>query len=355
MIARPSTDDTLECHSIGFFGEFDAAAGRAEAASGGAVEWDIAIGAVRVRLRFAGRALVPVLLPALAHLTVPAGGRPDLTVRVWDSESTGVDAPAFPWREYGPRGTAVGFDDARIRTIVDAGFGGVTMCDVEESRAVFWTRSPGAVPWYERAAPVRAALHWATIGEGRHLVHAGAVGGAHGGVVLAGRGGSGKSTLALACLDRGMDYAGDDYVVLATGPEPRAFSVYGRAKLTPESLGLLPALAAGAEQPRPPRDDKAVIDVSAHRPGGLRPSVKVTAIVLPRVTGAARPALRRVSPVQALMALAPSTVFQLPDDGGAALATLSGLAREVPAYAIELGPNPYAAAELIAGLTGGGA
>src|SRR4051794_9128832 len=79
-----------------------------EAASdhAGAIEHTLAIGPLRVAMRFAGPRLAELFAPAFEHLESSAAGGVDATVCVWDSESTGVRVPSFTWRprHLSPRG-----------------------------------------------------------------------------------------------------------------------------------------------------------------------------------------------------------------------------------------------------------
>src|SRR4051794_7273185 len=79
---------------------------------------------------------------------------------------------------------------------------------------------------------------------GRQLLHAAAVGTEQGGVVITGRGGVGKSTAALLCLEAGLAYLGDDYVVVALEPQPMAYSLYCTAKLDDGQAAHFPGLLA---------------------------------------------------------------------------------------------------------------
>ena len=89
--------------------EMQAAATRAGERAG----WDersLAVAGRRIRLRFAGAALLEVLLPALAHLETAPAPEPDLEVLLWDSRSTKVGLPEIPWRreDVGPLGEVEG-------------------------------------------------------------------------------------------------------------------------------------------------------------------------------------------------------------------------------------------------------
>jgi hypothetical protein len=193
------------------------------------------------------------------------------------------------------------------------------------------------VPAYERAAPLRAPLHWSLSEPGRHLVHAGAVAGAGGAVLVAGRSGSGKSTLALCCVEAGLGYLGDDYVLVDLAGEPTAHAVHSTAKVDVRGLARLPALAPAILAMDEVDADKAVLDLHRHRPDSLVPSAPVRAVVLPRVGGGTQARVHAASAGEALRALAASTVLQHFGHGAAGMATAAGLLRRVPAFALELG------------------
>ena len=143
------------------------------------------------------------------------------------------------------------------------------------------------MPWWERAAPLRAeALFWALAGQGRHLVHAGALGDERGGVLVAGASGSGKTTVTLAALLHGLSYVADDYVLLHDRGELTACSIYGTAKLDGGHVTRFPTLGSAARFPPPHEaDEKAVLDVGAVMPGSLRDSLGLRAVIVPRIRG----------------------------------------------------------------------
>ena len=72
--------------------------------------------------------------------------------------------------------------------------------------------------------------------------------------------------------------------------------------------------------------------------------------MLPRLSPGSATGLRRTSANAALLALAPTTVFQAPRHDGAALRPLAELARRVPAYVLDLGGRPDEAVPVLAQL-----
>jgi hypothetical protein len=215
----------------------------------------------------------------------------------------------------------------------------VTLVDCGRRVLLHRVRAVAAVPWWERAAPLRVALFWALRGEGRHLVHAGAVGDDRGGVLLAGASGSGKTTVALAALVHGLGYVADDYILLDAAGAPTAISIYNTAKLDDGHVGRFGALAPGIRFP-PPSDagEKAVLDIARLMPGSLRESLPVRAVLVPRICGG-RSRLRRASAAEALLALAPSTALQMPFGDRAVVSSLAALVRRVPCFGLDVGDD----------------
>jgi hypothetical protein len=337
---------------------------------------ELDLAGLRLRLAFAGAAMEEALLPPFAHLAASDPAAPGLTIRVFDSASTGVEPPSPAWAsiEAAP-GTN---PTARLRSagacvLAAAGTGSVTAVLPGRGEAVFHLPDAARIPPIERAVPLREALQLLAAPRERWLTHAGAVGCGGRGVLIVGRGGSGKSTLALACALAGMEIAADDYVLLEGGPTPSAHALQSTAKLTADSaarLGLEPAAidAAGFE-PTLEGPAKALVDISALAPGRMKRRLGIAAIVAPRLSrersslvrpgltnsegeleGPPAPCLRPISAAAGLRALAPSTLIQSGFRSAEWLAALGELARAVPSYGLDLSPDPAANAAAVKGL-----
>jgi hypothetical protein len=292
----------------------------------------------RVRLRFAGGALVPRIAPALAHLRAGEGDC-DLEVCLWDSASTGVEMvppPCHP-RYFTNRGSIWGFDSKRYRSAFHYGEFSVNVMDTATRRAVFWVQNAANLPFWVHASPLRSIFHWWVGLDGRHLVHAAVVGTEQGAVLIPGRGGSGKSTTALLALRHGLRYVSDDYAVVQLEPEPRAFSLYCTAKLEPDQLARFPELAAHAQLQRSAGYEKVVAFLHPGFAPQLAASLPLRAALLPRITG--RPETELV-PVDALAlehAARFTTTCHLPHTGQATAEFMQRAATGIPRAAIELG------------------
>ena len=313
-------------------------------AAGGCVDHRLEVGGTTLRLRFAGAGMVPLVTRACSHLLRNGGDGQGLEVLVWDSASTGVGLP--PGRP-GPQHGVVRPGDAlnpragRARAVLQQLEEAFSI--VDGGRAMFWARDGSALPAWERAAPLRHLMTLGLQAHGLHMVHAGAVGRPDGGVLLTGPGGSGKSTAALACLRSTLLYAGDDYVMVGRHDRPWAHSLYSSGKLDPGQCRRFADLRA--ELPRPTdglAHDKALYFLHEQVPQRISCGFPLRAVLLPRFAGHGRRETT-VEPVgskgQALAAMAPSTVFQLPAAGADTLAALAALLEALPVFVLRTGTD----------------
>jgi hypothetical protein len=301
-------------------------------------------GGTAIEVRASGAAILDWLAPAFGHALAPADAPVPgaVELHIWDQAATGVPPPAPFWGSAGwaNRGElpALQIDGVVAAYHEDAGY--LAAFDPGRRRAWIWVRDVAALPRYERAAPLRGPLTWLFADAGAQFAHAGAVATPHGAALLAGRGGSGKSTTAIVCAAAGLGYLGDDYVAIAdSGERPWAHSIYATAKLTETSFALLPHLRPLADGPATPRDKAVLGLMGTALEARLTPSAPIGAIVLPRVTQACESRWEPATAAQALIALAPTTLFQLPGAGGDALARLARLTRRVPVFTLHLGQD----------------
>jgi hypothetical protein len=312
------------------------------------------LGGYAVRLRFAGEALMSTMSSALAHLTTGPEPRPDLTVCLWDSASTGCRMPRAPWREhYAMRGEIEGYNTARMYAIYEHESRGITMFDNERGLGLFWVPEAGSIPYWVKGSPLRTILHWWMGQHGRQMVHAAAVGTSTEGVLITGKSGSGKSTTALACLDAGLQYAGDDYVLVGLEPSLFVFSLYNTAKIVADHLHAFPRLADLIDNRDRLSTEKALVFLDGCYAEQLSPGFPLRAIVVPRVTGRRETRLKKASPAAALAALAPTTIFAQPRGGDKDFRNVASLVKKVPAYLLECGTDLAEIPAAIAGLLSG--
>jgi hypothetical protein len=298
--------------------------------STGEIEHRLDIAGRTVRVRFAGPALVDVVLNALRHL--PHGdGDVALTVCVWDTASTGTrlpDSPLIPRVDELTHSPL--FRNGELSFLLQQGDNALSLLDAD--RSIAYHCMPNALPSvHHLGAPLRVVLSWWLNTVRHHLVHSAAVGHNGRAVLLTGPSGSGKSTTALACARAGMSYLGDDYVVLAPAPF-HVHSLYRSAKLDRAHLARHPALL-------PAPLDGSAADKALGFVDDNCLALPVQAVVLPRVMPEGRTELRPTTAGRALLALAPATVLQLPGDSETVLRAMRDLVASVPVFELWLGPD----------------
>jgi len=168
-----------------------------------------------------------------------------------------------------------------------------------------------------------------------HLVlHAGAVSGPAGTVVLPAASNSGKSTLTTALVSTGLGYLSDEAAVI--GPEMDCLPYPKAIALDPGSFPLFPGLA-------PNRAEGLELAVST-REWHVAPSLvgrvgrpgRVVGVVCPNWRPGAETRLCRVAPVDAMQLLL-GEAFDFADGGQAVFDILGRLVREVPVYRLGYG------------------
>jgi hypothetical protein len=315
---------------------------QAEAAVGGFDEVWLELAGRPIALRFAGPALSDPLLPALAHLRIDPADEADLTVRIWDSDSTSSPAPAPMWdtEDFREHGVIRGFFGDGFYTVYEWGPRALNVMNAVEGEAFFWVRSAANLGLPDRGAPLRTLFNLWLSGQDVQLVHGAAVGHPDGCVLLIGRSGSGKTSTALSCLESDLRHLGEDYVLLSAGDPPLVSSLYSSAKVEEHGLPRLPR-AEKLVASMPQRvGDKALLDLHAHRPEKLMRSAPLRAVAIPRITGERETVIEPCNAGTAFAAVAPSTILQLPGNGAPAMELLSSVVRAVPSFFLDVGTEP---------------
>lgn len=307
-----------------------------------------------IHLSFAGASLASLLTPALAHLATAPHPAPDLTVKLWDKGSTGVALPPLPATMQQPLSADEQWGShahsERFHAFLQPRYPLLTMLDRQAQEAIYWVDDADQLPLTEGGAPLLTLLHWWLGGQARQIVHGAAVGTDAGAVLLVGKSGSGKSTTALACLHAGLHYLGDDYCLVATTPQPTVYSLYSSGKVHFADLARFPRFQAAQSANRYTEADKALYFFAAPFADQIVPSLPLKAILVPTICGAGQSRLQAVSPATALLALAPSTIFQLVGEKQQTLQQLGQLVRQLPCYRLALGPELDAIPALIGDL-----
>ena len=165
--------------------------------SNGIVSFYYEIAGFKVKLCFAGVALIPYITPALSHLTTESFLESDLTIFLWDSYSTNILLPPPLWKveDYQKDRLIKVLNNEGFQTIFQQKSISLSMIDKERNLGIYWVKNPEAIPQDEIAVPLLHIFHFWMQKNQIQLCHAAALGKDDFGVLLVGKSGSGKSTL----------------------------------------------------------------------------------------------------------------------------------------------------------------
>lgn len=303
-------------------------------------------GGQQVRMRVVGRELSEHLTRPFAHLrTPPDDSAPAaLTIDVWDERQAHVPYPSGgdtdPTETVWPAGNGMLAVSAATRYVRYDCTAWVTWIDRAARRIIGWRANADRISMHERTRPLPFLLPIWYADSGVDVIHAGLVARNEKGVLFCGSNGSGKSTSSLASMCGGLDFLSDDHV----GLEERAdgsfvgHSVFGSTRVEPDHLTNFPQLIPYAIPSPEWYETKSLILVAEAMPLRVKPSVPIRAIALPMIVDAPRGRILPASRAEALRALAPSTLMQMPFGATPNRFTkLSRLAMSVPAFRLELG------------------
>ena len=308
----------------------------------------VALGGVTVRISFSTQEIETLVMRCLAHIEVDVPEQSDAAISCLSG-----DAIEIPWN------TGSVPAEGEVRSLVggnvwithDPRSGRIEAVEPGIGRAVSVFPDPAALAPHELASPLRASLLRLVDRPGLRFLHAGGVSTDGGAALLVGPSGAGKSTLALACLSIGLCFLGDDYVVVHEGSaRPAVCAVHASAKVSAGSLDLLGHRFDDLLIPAVPGKKQAVA-LLGYRPSKLIRRASLAAIIVPRIDGEGT-YVRPLSPLQALLAMAPSTMIQHPGRDPGALTEMRELVNFTPCWELGMDRDLKAGAAALGDLLG---
>jgi glycosyltransferase involved in cell wall biosynthesis len=338
----------LESEQISFFENFLAKFNQA-AQKTGEIKLFFQIAETTLCLNFAGSELVNPLTNALAHLSVPYTSNPDITINVFDSESTGVIAPAPPcdWSCFTDRGDIWGFNSKRIKTAFHWSEYSVNLLDLETNTGVYWVKSSKSFPYWVYSSPFRTLIHWWMEKNNCQLIHAAAVGVDNKAILITGKGGSGKSTTSLTCLNRGLKFLGDDYVIVKKDPVPFVYSLYCSAKINVDDIVNFPELVELSSPKVAEDQEKEVLFIFPKLKELVEIKMPLVAILTPVIQPTEITEITPTNfwPIQ--RAISFTTITQLPGVGKHTQIYINEFITKLPCFTLKLGFNLKLVPEVI--------
>ncbi len=218
--------------------------------------------------------------------------------------------------------------------------GALSILNRESAEAFFLIDDINKLSYYEKGSPLKNILQWWFDTDNSSMLHSGAVGVGNKCLLLSGVGGSGKSTTAVSCFENGLDYYGDDYVVVSGRKDYFVSGIYNSVKLTDHSIKMFPTVGNKIVNPDFPKGEKGVV-LSVKNSGiASRGRVKLKGILFPEIHNNVNSYCERISAVEGFKSLAPSTIFQHVGKRKKILKFIATLTKELPCYRIFTGTDP---------------
>ena len=302
------------------------------------------IGGRNVRIRCLGRKLADHINRPFAHLRSSDGASKstELFIDLWDDNLPGDHQPCN-FNENGD-----GWHETTLETC-DRRFIGQRLPNTFSCLDRKQNHIIASIAWhdrifiYERGKPLsRLLLDWFN-GQDVQIIHTGLVARDNQGILFVGKSGAGKSTSSLACISAGFDYLSEDYVGLQLCEDGSfvGHSLYNSLFLRTDHLERFPQLLPYAIRGRMPYEEKSVIILSQVFPERLERAVPIRALVLPRVVNVPEARVRQASKGEALLALGPSSLLQIPNRGLGVCGfnNLACLVARIPCFWLEVGAD----------------
>jgi hypothetical protein len=291
-----------------------------------------------VRIRGVGTELSERVTEPFRHLRNDTPTLPGLKIDFWDEDATALPCPVAcvetSLRSSVDYGYVIGSPQERFIGCQSAQM--VTWFDRASARIIGCVAKRHQLSVNERGKPFHfPLLVWHTDRD-VPVIHAGLISHHGRGVLLGGKGGTGKSTVAMACLDAGFHYVGDDYVGLQAVADGsiHGHGLYNTTWLEPAHMRRFPSLVPHAIRGGKKKLAVLLTQLAPDRLAGVAP---IRLVLLPRVMDhpgcRALPASKR----DALLALTPTTMIQMPVSGARSLQRIADLVEKVPCYWLELG------------------
>lgn len=306
----------------------------------------------KVCLKFAGNALIPWLTPGFEHLSLVDVSHSDLTVYVWDFESTGIQMPSPPFDidQIVRNGEITGWEPSHIKITYLPDEFALIMLDTKRNIGIYLMRYSTNLPFWVIGSPMREMMHFWMEKNGAQLVHAAAVGTKEGAVLITGKGGVGKSNTSLNCLHEGLFYLGDDYVIVKKDPYPVVYSLYQTGKLYPKDLPNYPFLVPLATK-HLDSQDKTILLLMPGFKDKIQKSSPLLAIIYPKIDDSETE--ERFSPLsraEMYRAISFTTLAHLPGTGEHTFRYLMDLVKSLPCLSMIIGKDKKRIASEIANL-----
>ncbi len=307
-----------------------------------------------IRIETAGQHLDSLMKHSFLHLAgIPPVDPLHLTINLWDEEVTGIPCPRIAKEgriaeQEVDSGAGVTIGSPGDRYVGHLRPGLCLWMDRRMRHIVGWCPSVSQLSEQDRGKPFQFALMLRQADRGMPVIHAACVAHQERGALLVGKGGKGKTTTSLACLNAGFDFLADDYVALQRSVDDQLIghSLYDSLWVTPHGRELFSVQAPARGIPNRATAQKTLVHVLEIHPQQIKNSTEIHAVFSVNLTESLC-TCHPIPSAEALLAVAPSSMLQLPVSGKLLFDRMAELVAATPCYQLDVGPDPSALPQLI--------
>jgi len=290
----------------------------------------------KVSIYFYGQDVFDILSQAFGHHKIIPNDDYDIIIHAWDSRYNNKYMIP-PWDEPGFN-KDYKIEDENFLGVYLGGEESLNFYDKEKRIGYFYTNDVRQLPDWIYGAPFRTILHWFFNESDIHLIHGAVIGQHNKSILLTARSGSGKSTTALSCILSGMDYLSDDYIAIQQNSSVEAHSLYQSAKITRDGVNRFPEFNQIIRNKNFQENEKAVLFLSDIFPSQVVSHSSIVAIFIPRIVPD-KTRLSKANKIEAMLAIAPTTMLQLPLAETNKLKIFKSILNNIPCYFLDVGPD----------------
>ncbi len=311
-----------------------------------------------VVLEFSTLDLIDPIVPFLRHILCHQDTVPDCRITICDSRSSGIALPHLSWitndsvnrpvsgeasKKLGAHdGETIYFENKDIYMSYQVVRKHLCMTSSIARRSIFWIPDSDSLHPPD-GRPLRSIFQWILNRDQFQIVHCAGVGFEDNGVIITGQSGAGKSTTAVGCINSSLRFAGDENLAISSSEIPIAHSLYNSANLDDNSLRKLQLLKPEYKSAISKQEDKSLVRLYDLFPDKFMRQFPVKAVIVPGHFqenptdnyNSDNSPLLKISSLQALTALAPTSLFQVPGNKQVSLKRMGQIIRRLPCYRLK--------------------
>lgn len=269
------------------------------------------IGPDIIKLHYSELSDLTYYLKSIKHLLLEIPVPPfDFQLYCWETDSVDIQVPSnlLNWEEIDPyNGQLKGLPNGLIG-VKNTNERSFIWIDKAKKTIFYILENIRFITHNELVAPFRSIFHLWYEDSPYFMCHAAGIAVNDQGILLTAKGGSGKSTSSLACIQNGLNYSGDDFL-LVDSKKCIAYSLYNVAKLDIPQFEMFPELKPHIENIESTPREKGQVFLNKLFPDQMCLKFQIKALLIPVFSKGLETNLFKCSKGEAIKALVPSSIW----------------------------------------------